>query len=118
MISSIVSQDGDNSGTSGEYFYIYGDYFVLGQTDVSFNPGVAAQLDLVSDTLIIVTIPAGAADGPVSVSTPNGTAAFGPGGGGPGPLVSALTGKFLSNLRIPLTLVPDNLSEEELAEIA
>lgn len=39
-------------------------------------------------------------------------------GGGPGPLVSALTGKFLSNLRIPLTLVPDNLSEEELADIA
>jgi nucleotide-binding universal stress UspA family protein len=39
-------------------------------------------------------------------------------GGGPGPLVSALTGKFLSNMRIPLTLVPDNLTEEQLAEIA
>jgi nucleotide-binding universal stress UspA family protein len=39
-------------------------------------------------------------------------------GGGPGPLVSALTGKFLSNMRIPMTLVPDNLTEEQLAEIA
>ena len=39
-------------------------------------------------------------------------------GGGPGPLVSALTGKFLSNMRIPMTLVPDNLTEEELAKIA
>ncbi len=39
-------------------------------------------------------------------------------GGGPGPLVSALTGKFLSKMRIPMTLVPDNLSEEDLASIA
>lgn len=39
------------------------------------------------------------------------------GGSGPGPLVSALTGKFLSRLRVPLTLVPDNLTEEELASI-
>ena len=39
-------------------------------------------------------------------------------GGGPGPLVTALTGKFLSNMRIPMTLVPDNLTKEQLAGLA
>ncbi|MGE5546621.1 MAG: universal stress protein [Solirubrobacterales bacterium] len=40
-----------------------------------------------------------------------------PGAGGPGPLISALTGKFLSRLRIPLTIVPGNLPDEDLAAI-
>ena len=40
------------------------------------------------------------------------------GGGGPGPLVSALTGKFVSKLRIPLTIVPGHLSDEQIAAIA
>jgi nucleotide-binding universal stress UspA family protein len=33
---------------------------------------------------------------------------------GPGPLVSALTGKYVGRLRIPVTLVPGNLSDEEI----
>ena len=37
---------------------------------------------------------------------------------GPGPLVSALTTKFVGKLRIPITLVPGNLSLEEVDTIA
>ncbi len=37
---------------------------------------------------------------------------------GPGPLVSALTGKFVGRLRVPLTIVPGNLSEEDIEKIA
>ena len=37
---------------------------------------------------------------------------------GPGPLVSALTGKFISKLRIPVTIVPGNLSNEDIESIA
>jgi nucleotide-binding universal stress UspA family protein len=37
---------------------------------------------------------------------------------GPGPLVSALTGKFLGKLRIPITIVPGGLSDEEIADLA
>lgn len=33
---------------------------------------------------------------------------------GPGPLVSALTGKFLGRLHIPVTIVPDSITNEEL----
>jgi len=34
--------------------------------------------------------------------------------GGPGPLISALTGKFYDRLHIPLTIVPGSLTEEEV----
>ncbi len=34
--------------------------------------------------------------------------------GGPGPLVSALTGKFFPKLTIPLTIVPGTLTDEEI----
>ena len=37
---------------------------------------------------------------------------------GPGPLVSALTGRFVGRLRIPVTIVPGNLSEEDIEKIA
>ena len=37
---------------------------------------------------------------------------------GPGPLVSALTGRFVGSLRVPLTIVPGNLSEEDIEKIA
>lgn len=40
------------------------------------------------------------------------------GTGGPGPLVSALTGKFIGKLRIPVTVVPGNLSEEDIDSIS
>lgn len=33
---------------------------------------------------------------------------------GPGPLVSAMTGKFLGRLHIPLTVVPDSMSVEDI----
>ncbi|MEM7223487.1 MAG: universal stress protein [Pseudomonadota bacterium] len=33
---------------------------------------------------------------------------------GPGPLIEALTGKFLSKLHVPLTIVPGNLEEDEI----
>ena len=37
---------------------------------------------------------------------------------GPGPLIEALTGKFLGKLRVPLTIVPGNLTEEEIDSIS
>jgi nucleotide-binding universal stress UspA family protein len=37
---------------------------------------------------------------------------------GPGPLVTAFTGKFGSNLRIPLTIVPGALTEGEIDAIS
>lgn len=40
------------------------------------------------------------------------------GSGGPGPLVAALTGKFLGKLRVPITLVPDNLDHETIDSIS
>lgn len=40
------------------------------------------------------------------------------GSGGPGPLVSALTGKYLGKLRVPITLVPDSLNEAQIDEIS
>jgi nucleotide-binding universal stress UspA family protein len=39
------------------------------------------------------------------------------GAGGPGPLVTALTGKFAGKLHIPLTVVPGSLNEEEVDAI-
>ena len=40
--------------------------------------------------------------------------AMGSGKGGPGPLISALTGKFYKRLTVPMTIVPGSLTEEEL----
>lgn len=37
---------------------------------------------------------------------------------GPGPLVSALTSRFVGKLRVPVTIVPGNLSMEEVEIIA
>jgi len=33
---------------------------------------------------------------------------------GPGPLITALTGKYAGNLHIPLVIVPGNMSDEEI----
>ncbi len=38
----------------------------------------------------------------------------GTGPGGPGPLITALTGKYSSSLHIPLVIVPGNMSEDEI----
>ena len=37
---------------------------------------------------------------------------------GPGPLVQALTSKFVGKLRLPVTIVPGNLSNEDIDHIA
>lgn len=42
----------------------------------------------------------------------------GSGPNGPGPLVTALTGKQASRLKVPLTLVPGHLSDEEIDLLA
>jgi nucleotide-binding universal stress UspA family protein len=36
---------------------------------------------------------------------------------GPGPLVSALSGKYLSRLRVPITIVPASLTDEQIAAL-
>ncbi len=36
---------------------------------------------------------------------------------GPGPLISALTGKFVGRLRVPITIVPGDLSVEDIESI-
>ena len=41
-----------------------------------------------------------------------------PGSRGPGPLVSALTGKMIGKLRVPVTVVPGNLGDEEIDMIS
>jgi len=43
--------------------------------------------------------------------------AMAPGSGGPGPLISALTGRQASRLTVPMTLVPGGLSDEELERV-
>jgi hypothetical protein len=40
-----------------------------------------------------------------------------PGPKGPGPLITALTGKHVGKLRVPLTIVPGSLSFEAIDEI-
>lgn len=44
--------------------------------------------------------------------------ASGTGTEGPGPLVSGMTGKLLSRIKIPVTVVPGNLSDEEIDYVA
>jgi nucleotide-binding universal stress UspA family protein len=43
-------------------------------------------------------------------------AATGP--AGPGPLVSALTGKLVGKLRVPVAIIPGNLTDEQIESIA
>jgi nucleotide-binding universal stress UspA family protein len=40
-----------------------------------------------------------------------------PGGSGPGPLISALAGRYATKLAVPMTVVPGNLSETELDRV-
>lgn len=39
------------------------------------------------------------------------------GPGGPGPLVAAFTGKFIGKLRVPLTILPGHLTDDEIDAI-
>lgn len=43
--------------------------------------------------------------------------AMAPGGGGPGPLITALTGRQAHRLTVPMTLVPGTLDEAELDRV-
>ncbi len=40
-----------------------------------------------------------------------------PGPGGPGPLVTALTGKYVGRLRVPVTIVPGSLTDGQIDAI-
>ena len=40
------------------------------------------------------------------------------GGRGPGPLIEALTGRFMGKVRIPMTIVPGNLADEAIDAIS
>ena len=37
---------------------------------------------------------------------------------GPGPMVSALTGRRMSDLRVPITIVPGSMTKEEIIAAA
>ena len=37
---------------------------------------------------------------------------------GPGPLIEALTGKYVGQVRVPITIVPGNLSDEDIDSIS
>ncbi|CAA7614080.1 Universal stress protein UspA and related nucleotide-binding protein [Candidatus Terasakiella magnetica] len=39
------------------------------------------------------------------------------GPGGPGPLVTALTGKYVGKMRVPVTIVPGSLTPEQIDQI-
>lgn len=43
--------------------------------------------------------------------------AMAPGGGGPGPLITALTGRQAHRLTVPMTLVPGSLDDAELERV-
>lgn len=40
-----------------------------------------------------------------------------PNGSGPGPLITALTGRYAPRLRVPMTIVPGTLTDEDLARV-
>lgn len=40
-----------------------------------------------------------------------------PGAGGPGPLVTALTGRYVGRLRVPVTIVPGSLTDPQIDQI-
>lgn len=44
--------------------------------------------------------------------------AAGTGSEGPGPLVSALTGKMAGRVRVPVTVVPGSLTRDEILRLA
>ncbi|HVH02840.1 MAG TPA: hypothetical protein VM891_07855 [Amaricoccus sp.] len=38
--------------------------------------------------------------------------------GGPGPVIAALTGRRMSDLRVPITIVPGSMTKEEIIAAA
>lgn len=67
----IITSFNPTMGPVGTPVTITGTGFT-GATDVAFN-GTSATFTLVSDTQIDTTVPVGATDGPISVTTPQGT---------------------------------------------
>jgi RHS repeat-associated protein len=72
--TSIIEFDPD-SGPVGSSVTIYGTGFgsTASQNSVSFN-GVAATITSVSTTTLVATVPSGATTGPISVTSPAGSA--------------------------------------------
>jgi aqualysin 1 len=67
----VVSSFSPTSGPVGTIVSVYGTNFV-GTTAVKFN-GVSAQFLVISSTKLYAKVPAGAATGKISVTTPGGT---------------------------------------------
>ncbi|MBK0403323.1 IPT/TIG domain-containing protein [Adhaeribacter sp. BT258] len=61
------------SGPAGTVVTIYGNYFT-NATEVSFNGANALAFNVVNSTQINATVPVGATDGLIRVTTPSGTA--------------------------------------------
>ena len=70
-----ISGFAPQSGTTGTSVTISGSN-LTGATAVAFN-GVAASFSVSNATTVVATVPAAATSGPVSVTTPNGTASSG-----------------------------------------
>jgi hypothetical protein len=71
-VTPAITDLSPKSAHVGDSVTITGTSF-LGATDVSFN-GVAASFVVNSRTQVVATVPAGATTGPVSLTTPDGTA--------------------------------------------
>ena len=85
--------------------------------------GLAAQVNEITGSLPILTIREGQPrdellalleeDPRISILVLASAAA----GSGPGPLITALTGRYGSRLRVPMTIVPGGLGDEELERV-
>ncbi len=85
--------------------------------------GMAAQVSEITGALPVVVIREGdpreellqllAEDPRMSILV----LAAAPGGGGPGPLITALVGRHANRLRVPMTIVPAGLTEQELEQV-
>ncbi|MDO7884562.1 IPT/TIG domain-containing protein [Hymenobacter cheonanensis] len=72
VLAPAISSFSPTSGTTGTSVIITGTYFT-GATAVRFNGTAASGFVVNSDTQITVPVPAGATNGPISVTTPSGT---------------------------------------------
>lgn len=61
-----------SSGAVGQEVLLWGNY-LLGATSVSFNGVPAASVRVTSVQSVAATVPVGAASGPVTITTPNGS---------------------------------------------
>jgi hypothetical protein len=71
VATASVTSLNPNKGTPGTSVTITGSNFT-GATAVAFN-GAGASFTVQSDTTIIATVPPGATNGPISITTPEGT---------------------------------------------